>query len=71
MGRARGRSRCKAARKRLSSNPIYGAEVFEKATGRWLTEKFKGNELIRTAFGSTFDQAMGNTTMDGPEPDER
>ena len=45
--------------------------VLEKASRRWRTEKFKGNRLVRTAFGSTFDQAMIQTTMGGPEQDER
>lgn len=45
--------------------------IFEKSSGRWLTKKFKGRKLIQTAFGSTFDQAMIQTTMNGPEPDER
>jgi len=45
--------------------------IFEKDTGRWQTEKFKGEELVRSAFGSTFEQAMLHTTMGGPEPDER
>jgi hypothetical protein len=41
-----------------------------KATGQWRTEKFKGNELIQTTFGSTYDQAMLQTTMSGLEADE-
>jgi hypothetical protein len=45
--------------------------VFEKATGQWRTEKFKGKKLIRTAFASTYDQVMIHTTMGGLEPDER
>jgi len=45
--------------------------IFEKATGRWQTKKFKGKRLVRSAFGSTFMQAMLHTTMGGPEPDER
>ena len=45
--------------------------IFEKTIGGWQTEKFKGKELIRRAFGSTYDAAMIHTTMDGPEPDER
>jgi hypothetical protein len=45
--------------------------IFEKKTGRWQTEKFKGKKLIRSSFGSTFDQVMIHTTMDGPEPDGR
>jgi len=45
--------------------------IFEKRTGRWQTKKFKGKKMIRSAFALTFEQAMINTTMDGPEPDER
>jgi len=45
--------------------------AFEKKTGQWQTEKFKGKRLVRSAFGSTFEQAMLHTTMGGPEPDER
>jgi hypothetical protein len=41
--------------------------IFEKKTGRWQTEKYKGDRLIRSAFGSTFKQAMLHTTMDGTE----
>lgn len=44
--------------------------TFDKKAGRWQTEKFKGEKLIQTAFGSTFDQAMIHTTMGGLEPDE-
>jgi hypothetical protein len=45
--------------------------IFEKNTGRWRTEKFKGKKLMSSAFGSTLDQTMIHTTMDGPERDER
>jgi hypothetical protein len=45
--------------------------IFEKATGQWRTEKFKGKKLIQTAFGKTLDQAMLHTTMGGLEPGER
>jgi hypothetical protein len=45
--------------------------IFEKNTGRWQTEKFKGKKLMSSAFGSTLDQTMIHTTMDGPERDER
>jgi len=44
--------------------------IFEKATGGWRTEKFKGETVVRSAFGSTLDEAMVHMTMDGPEPDE-
>ena len=26
--------------------------IFEEKTGEWQTKKFKGNKLVRTAFGS-------------------
>ena len=45
--------------------------IFEKQTRRWQAEKYKGEKLIRSAFGSTFDGAMLHTTMGGPEADER
>jgi hypothetical protein len=45
--------------------------ILEKKTGRWQTQKFKGETVIRSAFGSTFDGAMLHTTIDGPEPDEQ
>ena len=44
--------------------------IFEKRTGRWQTKKFKGRKLVRTAFGSTFEQAMIHTTMNGLEAGE-
>lgn len=58
---------------RYFTTPMNGFSVrviFNKKTGRWQTEKFKGERVIRSAFGSTFDQAMIHTTMDGPEPGE-
>ena len=45
--------------------------VFDRKTGRWQTEKYKGDTLVRSAFGSTSDQTMLRTTMGGPEPEER
>jgi hypothetical protein len=45
--------------------------IFIKSTGEWQTERFRGKRLIRSAFGSTFEQVMIHTTMGGPEPDER
>jgi hypothetical protein len=45
--------------------------IFDQHTGGWQTKKFKGRKLIRSAFGSTFEQAMIHTTMDGRESDER
>jgi hypothetical protein len=52
-------------------NSYFVCVIFEKQTRRWQTEKYKGEKLIRSAFGSTFDGAMIHTTMDGPEPGER
>jgi len=51
-------------------NGFFIRVIFEKKTGRWLTQKFKGEQLIRSAFGSTLDEAMIHTTIDGPEADE-
>jgi hypothetical protein len=51
-------------------NGLFIRVIFEKKTGEWHTQKFKGEELIRSAFGSTLDEAMIHTTIDGPEPDE-
>lgn len=45
--------------------------ICEKPAGKWRLEKFKGKQLIQTAFGSTFGQAMLRTTMGGLEADER
>jgi hypothetical protein len=33
-------------------NGYFVRVAFEKDTGRWQTKKFKGKELIRSAFGS-------------------
>ena len=44
--------------------------IFDKKTGRWQTEKYNGDKVVRRAVGSTFDKAMLHTTMDGPEADE-
>lgn len=44
--------------------------TFEKSTNQWKTEKFKGKNLVRSAFGLTVEQAMLHTTMDGLEPDQ-
>jgi hypothetical protein len=44
--------------------------ILEKKTGEWQTHKFKGDQLIRSAFGSTLDEAMIHTTLTGLEPDE-
>ena len=40
------------------ANDYFVRVIFEKNSGRWQTEKFKGKKLIRSAFGSTFEQAM-------------
>jgi hypothetical protein len=52
-------------------NGFFIRVILEKKTGEWQTQKFKGEQLIRSAFGSTLDEAMTHTTIDGPEPDER
>ncbi len=44
--------------------------VFNQGRGNWRTEKFKGDVLICSAAGSTFDGAMIQTTMFGAEIDE-
>jgi hypothetical protein len=65
-------SRQKALRYFTKRKNGYSIRVtFEKGTGGWGTEKFKGKKLVRSAEGSTFEQTMIHTTMDGPEPDER
>ena len=51
-------------------NDYFVRVIFEKKTGEWQTQKFRGEKLIRSAFGSTFRGAMLHTTMGGPEPDE-
>jgi hypothetical protein len=51
-------------------NKYFVRVIFEKNTGRWQTEKFKGKKLVQSAFGSTFNGAMLHTTMRAPEPDE-
>jgi hypothetical protein len=52
-------------------NGFFIRVILVKKTGEWQTEKFKGEQLIRCAFGSTLDEAMIHTTIDGPEADER
>jgi hypothetical protein len=47
------------------------SDLFEKGTDRWQTRKFKGKNLIRTAVGSTCDQAMIHVTVDETETHER
>jgi len=51
-------------------NDYFILVTFDKKSGQWRTEKFKGKNLIQTAEGSTFDGAMLHTTMGGLEPDE-
>jgi len=51
-------------------NAYFVRVIFETKTGRWQTEKYKGETVIRSALGSTFDQVMLHTTMDAPELDE-
>jgi hypothetical protein len=46
-------------------NGFFIRVIFEKDKGRWQTKKFKGDKLVRSAFGSTFDTAMLHTTMGG------
>jgi hypothetical protein len=40
--------------------------IFEKGTGRWQTEKFKGKRLNRTACGPTFAGASASTSPTTP-----
>lgn len=44
--------------------------VFNRSRGDWKTDKVKGDVLICSAAGSTFDGAMLQTTMLGAEIDE-
>jgi hypothetical protein len=53
------------------ANDYFVRVIFEKRMNEWQTEKYKGDTLVRSAFGPTFDKVMINTTMGGPEPDER
>jgi hypothetical protein len=52
-------------------NGFFIRVILEKKTGQWQTQKFKAEQLIRSAFGATLDEAMIHTAIDGPEPDER
>lgn len=68
------RENSKRKEMRYFTTPTNGFSVrviFDKETGRWRSEKFRGPKLIRMAQGSTFEQVMIHTTMDRPEPDER
>jgi hypothetical protein len=44
--------------------------IQDKRSGRWRTEKFRGDKLICSAAGTTFDGAMIQTTMVGAEAGE-
>ncbi|MFZ0738424.1 MAG: hypothetical protein WAM96_15120 [Candidatus Acidiferrales bacterium] len=44
--------------------------IFNKSRGIWRTDKFKGDVLICSAAGATFDGAMLQTTMTGARIDE-
>ena len=44
--------------------------IHNKNRGNWQTEKFRGDNLICSAAGATFDQAMLQTTMVGAGADE-
>ncbi|MFZ0637600.1 MAG: hypothetical protein WA755_16680 [Candidatus Acidiferrales bacterium] len=44
--------------------------IFNKSRGIWRTDKFRGDVLICSAAGSTFDGAMLQTTMVSAEVDE-
>ena len=44
--------------------------VFSKSRGNWRIDKFKGDMLICSAEGATFDRTMVQTTMVGAEADE-
>ena len=44
--------------------------IQDKGSGKWRTEKFRGDILICSAAGATFDQAMIQTTMVGAAVDE-
>lgn len=44
--------------------------VWNKDQSRWETRKYKGNELVRFAFGEDFNSAMRQTTALGPQVDE-
>ena len=52
-------------------NGFFIRVILEKKTGKWQADKFKGELLIHSAFGSTLDEAMIHTTMSGLEADER
>jgi hypothetical protein len=39
--------------------------IHDKGSGSWQTEKFRGDKLICSAAGATFDKAMFQPTMVG------
>jgi hypothetical protein len=44
--------------------------IQDKGSGKWRTKKFRGDKLICSAAGATFDKAMIHTTMVGAEDGE-
>jgi hypothetical protein len=44
--------------------------IHDKGSGKWRTEKFRGDVLVCLAAGATFDGAMIQTTMVGAQADE-
>jgi hypothetical protein len=52
------------------SNDYFILVTFDKKSGHWRTEKFKGKNLIQTAFGQDFEETMIHTTMTGLQPEE-
>ncbi|MFZ0738433.1 MAG: hypothetical protein WAM96_15165 [Candidatus Acidiferrales bacterium] len=53
-----------------SPNGYHVRVVFNKSRSNWQTDKFKGDMLICSAEGATFDRTMVQTTMVGAEADE-
>jgi hypothetical protein len=51
-------------------NGYYVRVIHNKNRGNWQTEQFRGDILICSAAGATFDEAMIQTTLVGAEPDE-
>ena len=52
------------------NNGYFVRVVFDKKTGYWETEKFKGQRLVGTTWGPAFREVMMHTTMIPPEPGE-
>jgi hypothetical protein len=44
--------------------------IHDKGSGKWRTEKFRGDILLCSAAGAKFDKAMIQTTMVGAHPEE-